>query len=781
LNKITRRPPLTPLGSGSVETALTAAAQPGPSWLGQAPVVATSPPAEPAPEEAGAAGRFRRDSLLLVASTVTVGIGNYGYSLALIWILPARQFAVVAAISTLVVVASTAATAAIPWVFAREVAQSTRGSRRRREAAGFTLATALAAGVVAAVLVVAVSSTYATRADEVGAVVWVIAVFIVQVGSGFLQGTSRFAISAKISVTEVAVKLALGLSLAAVGWGAGGALLGAALATLGWAVTGLLFVGFDVARPTRAIGRLLLRSAVRIGGIQVGVILLASLDVVVGSIRFRSSGGMAGYQAMLVFARVPLFISGAVSSVTFRRIVAAGGDERRAVSDTIAFFLTVVAVVVAAVIALPVQFLDLVLPRSYEQFHVLLLPLGIAGMAAGQINVITTFFQAADRIKPAIYVLWPGIGVTAAVMATAGVSVHGLAWIAAASLAATAVIFTAMGARRYRSAAIGRRSLLTWVSLAVTVICLRAVSSDPGLWLVGVAMICGLAFLTLRRSHTGASTLTTSARPVRSPRMRRRLLSWTTRFMSAVRPLTPPSALGLIITARSLLGSGPVVSFPATRRALVLAPHPDDETIGCGGTVALLAGHGAAVTVAVATSGEMSVAVDGSSAEVAERRRQEATAACRLLGTSEPIFLGLPDGGLMANRAVLASRIRQLLVESRPGVVFAPWPLDAHPDHMALAVALADALDGRGCEVWAYEVWGALTPNRIVDVTSAWPTKEAALRCHAGSDAFDLDSHLALGRWRSIFGLSGKGYAEAFLALEGADFAELVRTVSKEG
>ena len=729
----------------------------------------------------GASRRFQRDSILLVTATVAVGIGNYGYSLALIWILPARQFAVVAAVSTLIVVAATAANAAIPWVFAREVAQSTRGSARRREATGFTLAAALSSGLVAAALVVALSSSYATNADEVAAVIWVVAVFVVQVGAGYLQGTNRFAVQARIGMTEVALKMGLGLSFAAIGWGAGGALLGAALATLAWAVTGLMFVGFDVARPTRAVGRVLLRSAARIGGIQVGVILLASLDVVVGSIRFRASGAMAGYQAMLVFARVPLFISGAVSAVTFRRIVAGGGDERRAVSETMSFFLTVVAVVVAAVIALPAQLLDLVLPRSYDHFHVLLLPLGIAGMAAGQINVITTFFQAADRAKPTVLVLWPSIGVITIIMAVGGNSVEDLAWIAAGSMAAASAVLTVIASRFYRSAAIGRRTLATLVCLSAAVVCLRAVASDPGVWLMCVVLIGALAAVTLRRSHAGPSTLTISARPVRSPRMRRRLLSWTTRFMSAVRPLTPPSALGLFITARSLFGSGPVLSFPATRRALVLAPHPDDETIGCGGTVALLTAGGTTVTVAVATSGEMSVAGDGTSADVAHRRRQQAADACRVLGTSKPIFLGLPDGGLMANREALSSRIGQLLGERRPGVVFAPWPLDAHPDHMALAVALADALDGRDCEVWAYEVWGALTPNRVVDVTSAWPTKEAALRCHAGSDAFDLDSHLALGRWRSIFGLSGKGYAEAFLALEGAEFVELVRAISTGG
>ena len=749
---------------------MTARAEPVPAWSGEAPAGPTS--ADPD----GSVGGFRRDSLLLVASTIAVGIGNYGYSLALIWILPSRQFAVLAAVSTLVVVAATAATAALPWVFAAEVARTSRGSSRRREAAGFTLAASLVSGLVSAALVIALSASYATRADEIGAVIWVVAVFVVQVGSGYLQGSGRFDVAAGMSVAEVALKMSLGLGLAAIGWGAGGALLGAALATVGWALAGLFFVGFDLSRPSRAVVRLLLRSAYRISGIQVGVILLVTLDVIVGSIRFGGSGSMAGYQAMLVFTRVPLFISGAVSSVTFRRIVGKGGDERRAVTETMAFFLTVVAVVMAVIVSLPVHLLDLVLPKSYDRFHVLLLPLGIAGMAAGQINVITTFFQAADRVRSVITALWPSIAVTAAIMAIVGATINDLAWMAAASTGTVAAGLTVLASRRYRGSTIGRRTVACWLATSGAGACLRAVNSDIAVWLLCVALICALAGMTLRHTHRGSATYAAEAPPAGSPRIRRRLLSWATRLMAAVRPLTPPSALGLILTARSLVGSGPVVSFPAARRALVLAPHPDDETIGCGGTAALLVGGGATVTVVIASSGEMSVAVGGDALEVARRRREEAAAACGLLGTSQPIFLGLPDGGLMANRAMLSSRIRQLLLDRRPTVVFAPWPLDAHPDHIAVAAALADALDGSDLEVWGYEVWGALTPNRIVDVTSVWPIKEAALRCHAGSDAFDLDSHLALGRWRSIFGLSGKGYAEAFLALEASEFAQLVRT-----
>ena len=63
-------------------------------------------------------------------------------------------------------------------------------------------------------------------------------------------------------------------------------------------------------------------------------------------------------------------------------------------------------------------------------------------------------------------------------------------------------------------------------------------------------------------------------------------------------------------------------------------------------------------------------------------------------------------------------------------------------------------------------MWAALPANRIVDVTPVWPQKQAALDQHrCGRVSFDLDAHLALTRWRSIFVMNGWGYAEAFLAL----------------
>jgi LmbE family N-acetylglucosaminyl deacetylase len=126
--------------------------------------------------------------------------------------------------------------------------------------------------------------------------------------------------------------------------------------------------------------------------------------------------------------------------------------------------------------------------------------------------------------------------------------------------------------------------------------------------------------------------------------------------------------------------------------------------------------------------------------------------------------------------------LRGALTEYRPEVIFVPWPLDDHADHRAASLALAAALrrcelDG-GTEVWSYEVWGALPANRLVDVSSVWTRKQAALNEHrCGRTTFDLDAHLALSRWRSIFAMNGSGHAEAFLALRRAEFCSVMASL----
>ncbi|MCU1485255.1 MAG: group 1 glycosyl transferase [Actinomycetia bacterium] len=231
------------------------------------------------------------------------------------------------------------------------------------------------------------------------------------------------------------------------------------------------------------------------------------------------------------------------------------------------------------------------------------------------------------------------------------------------------------------------------------------------------------------------------------------------RAVARVKPHLPASSLPVLDTLRSFAGDGPIVATPSFRRVLALGAHPDDEVVGCGGLLALLADAGAEVHVCFATDGEATIGASLPPEEVARRRRAEAEASCRVLGACPPRFLGHPDGSLAEHAAALADDVRRLVDELRPDVVLAPWALDGHRDHRAVFAAVP-----AGVELWGYETWTPLTPNRIVDVSAVFPRKEQALACYETAHlAFDVGAMLALNRYRSVHGLSGRGHAEAYL------------------
>jgi LmbE family N-acetylglucosaminyl deacetylase len=222
-----------------------------------------------------------------------------------------------------------------------------------------------------------------------------------------------------------------------------------------------------------------------------------------------------------------------------------------------------------------------------------------------------------------------------------------------------------------------------------------------------------------------------------------------------------------------------VVGLPKVSRALIVAPHPDDESIGCGGTAALLAAAGTDVTVVIATDGEATRGSDLPPASLAARRREEAMRAARLLGVRAPTFLGLPDGALSDRTAELCRALTAELRRALPELLLVPSPLEEHPDHRAVNTALLQAgLDG-AFEVWGYETSTPLPANRIVDITAVLAQKEAALAAHAtASLAFDITAIVGLNRYRSVHGLMGRGWAEAYLGGSAAEYLSLVGAVA---
>ena len=136
---------------------------------------------------------------------------------------------------------------------------------------------------------------------------------------------------------------------------------------------------------------------------------------------------------------------------------------------------------------------------------------------------------------------------------------------------------------------------------------------------------------------------------------------------------------------------------------LVVAAHPDDEVLGAGGTLGLLAAAGARLRLVSVTDGEASHPGCADRAGLAARRAAETAAALRQLGaqSAEVIRLQLPDTRVAGHEAVLAGRLRRLAAGF--DTCLAPWDGDIHADHEAAGRAARRAVPRTLCyPVWAW-------------------------------------------------------------------------------
>jgi LmbE family N-acetylglucosaminyl deacetylase len=141
---------------------------------------------------------------------------------------------------------------------------------------------------------------------------------------------------------------------------------------------------------------------------------------------------------------------------------------------------------------------------------------------------------------------------------------------------------------------------------------------------------------------------------------------------------------------------------------VVVAAHPDDETLGLGATIAQLAAAGVDVRVVSASDG--GAAEPGATASeqtrLATTRRHELRRAAGVLSVPEPVSLGLPDGQLADHEDTLTDLLTGILGTSgtRPWCA-GTWRGDGHPDHEAVGRAAASACARTGAALLEYPVW----------------------------------------------------------------------------
>jgi LmbE family N-acetylglucosaminyl deacetylase len=199
------------------------------------------------------------------------------------------------------------------------------------------------------------------------------------------------------------------------------------------------------------------------------------------------------------------------------------------------------------------------------------------------------------------------------------------------------------------------------------------------------------------------------------------------------------------------LNALPALSLDDVDSAVIVAAHPDDEVLGLGGAISVLAERGVRLRIVVATDGEAShpLSRTATASRLAVVRRAEDQASLAAVGAdgAEIVRLGLADGGLDDAHAELTSRLRELT--SGFQICAAPWSGDVHPDHESTGRAALAACEAADAELWQYPVWmwHWAAPGdesvpwqraaRIELPSWAWVRKQEAVACHV-SQIFPL-------------------------------------------
>ena len=213
---------------------------------------------------------------------------------------------------------------------------------------------------------------------------------------------------------------------------------------------------------------------------------------------------------------------------------------------------------------------------------------------------------------------------------------------------------------------------------------------------------------------------------------------------------------------------------------LAFAPHPDDAELGCGGSLILAAQQGLKVAVADMSAGEKS------SRGTPNQRRQETEQATRILGLTARFSLDLPDtqiGTDVAHR----DPVIQLIRETRPHLVLAPYWEDRHPDHAAAGNLIRQAcfLAGAGKvgtdtphrpqQLYHYMIHQPFTPSFVIDVSPVWALKMTAIEAYAsqfGSSGPGVSTAISQPAFKQVIeakaiwlgAMIGATYGEAFYA-----------------
>jgi LmbE family N-acetylglucosaminyl deacetylase len=212
---------------------------------------------------------------------------------------------------------------------------------------------------------------------------------------------------------------------------------------------------------------------------------------------------------------------------------------------------------------------------------------------------------------------------------------------------------------------------------------------------------------------------------------------------------------------------------PDKKRIMIIAPHPDDDTFGAGGTIMEAVSRGAKVTTIYITDGH-------DDPDRVTAIRQEARRVCEATGAT-PIFLGLQPRKIPLDDPDVNARLVASIREFRPEAIFITFVLDDHDDHRRVNQLLLTAdeqVSLKGIEVWAYQVYSTVLPNVVVNITSRVERKRELIRMWRSVSGNRDWAHYVLGMNAAncrYLSTSEPAYAETFFVVPIEEYLELCR------
>ncbi|WP_460641552.1 PIG-L deacetylase family protein [Lacrimispora brassicae] len=163
-------------------------------------------------------------------------------------------------------------------------------------------------------------------------------------------------------------------------------------------------------------------------------------------------------------------------------------------------------------------------------------------------------------------------------------------------------------------------------------------------------------------------------------------------------------------------------TLPKAERIMVFAPHMDDESVGCGGTLMRYRQIGCQLDIVYLTKQANDTSLE---------RKSESLQAAEILAASSITFYDYPEETIQLTETLI-DKIYQEVLFRDPDLIFAPHANDLHQDHIVTGLAVAEALRRKGTGLVAYyEIWNPIAkPNCFINITQLVHLKRRLINCY---------------------------------------------------